>query len=244
MLLHFADAMHAGDGTALLDCHELQQAIHDDLVHNFMLGMWDAHAPEPRIDKPSAKMDRKTKNRLSAQRARSADKEYVKLMLAELDILTETFELYVGYITQLKVHATKAVDSMAVLEDAHAQNKVQIAMLQPIDVANALPTLVGVPSRDRNRIHAQKSRARKQEYMQELIKQRDDSWSTLQGVMQYTAALESTCSVLHDFDDTGCILLQLTETRQRLLMRTGAHKRKYEELQSHLTYRAIYLETF
>jgi hypothetical protein len=239
-MLHFADGMHAGDGTAILDCHELQQTIHEDIVHNLLLSMWDADAPEPRIDKPSAKIDRKTKNRLSAQRAREADKQYVKLLLAELDMLTESFELHASYITQLKLHATKAVDSMAVLEDAHARNKVKIAMLQPSDVVNALPTLVGVPTKDRNRMHARTSRQRKRDYMHEVMKQRDESWSTLQGVMRYTTALESTCSVLHDFDDTGCILMQLTETRQRLLMRTGAHKQKCEELQSRLSYRAIH----
>jgi hypothetical protein len=241
-MLHFADGMHAGDGTAILDCHELQQAIHDDIVNNLLLSMWDADAPEPRIDKPSAKIDRKTKNRLSARRAREADKQYVKLLLTDLDILTETFERYVDYIMQLKVHATKAVDSMAVLEAAHARNKVKIAMLQPSDVVNALPTLVGVPTKDRNRIHAKTSRQRKRDYMHEVMKQRDESWSTLEDVVLYTTDLESRCSVLHDFDDTGCILLQLTETRQRLLMRTSAHKQRCEELQSRLSYRAIHRE--
>lgn len=239
-MLHFADGMHTADGTAILDCHDLQQAVHDDIVHNLLLSMWDADAPEPRIDKPNAKIDRKTKNRLSAQRARSADKQYVKLLLTELDMLTETFELYAAYITQLKVHATQAVHSIAVLEDAHARNKVKIAMLQPSDVVNALPTLVGVPTKDRNRMHARTSRQRKRDYMHEVMKQRDESWSTLQGVMQYTTDLESTCSVLHDFDDTGFVLLLLTETRQRLLMRTGAHEQKCEELQSRLSCRAIH----
>jgi len=50
--------------------------------------------------------------------------------------------------------------------------------------------------------------------------------------------------VLHDFDDTGYILLQLTETRQSLLMRSGAHERKYEELKSRAEYRALQREKF
>jgi hypothetical protein len=43
--------------------------------------------------------------------------------------------------------------------------------------------------------------------------------------------------VLHDFDDTGYVLLQLTETRQRLLMRTGAHKQKFEQLRTRASFR-------
>ena len=185
-MLHFADGMHAGDSTAILDCHELQEAMHNDFVHNLLLGMWDADAPESCIDKPSAKIDRKTQNRLSAQRARLADKEYVKVMLTELEILTETFELYASYITKLKMHATDAVDSMASLEQVHAQNKVNIATLQEreeSDAVNSAPTLMGMPRKERNRIHAQKSRQKKLDFVKDLIKQRDDSWSSLQGVM-------------------------------------------------------------
>jgi hypothetical protein len=107
-----------------------------------------------------------------------------------------------------------------------------------------LPTLVGVPTKDRNRIHAKTSRQRKRDYMHEVMKQRDESWSTLEGVVRYTADLESKCSVLHDFDDTGCILLQLTETRQRLLMRTNAHEQKHQELKSRMTYRIMHREKF
>jgi hypothetical protein len=103
---------------------------------------------------------------------------------------------------------------------------------------------MGMPTKERNRIHARSSRQRKQQFVQDLTKQRDESWSTIQDVMRYTTALESTCSVLHDFDETGYILLQLTETRQSLLMRTAAHQRKYDELQSRLSYRAMCREKF
>ena len=243
-MLHFADAMHAGDGTGILDCHELQQALHDDLVQNLLLSMWDADAPEAGIDKPSAKMDKKTKNRLSAQQARREDKQYVKLMLAELESLTGTFEMYATYITQLKVHSADAVDSMLRLEQAHARNKSRIALLKSSDKVNSAPTLMGMPTKDRNRIHARTSRQRKHQFVQDLVMQRDDSWTTVQDVMQYTTALEGACSVLHDFDDTGFVLLQLTETRQSLLMRTAAHEQKHENLRSCSSYRKMCREKF
>jgi hypothetical protein len=242
MPLHFADGMQADDSTAILDCKELQDAVHHDFVHNLLLGMWDADAPEAG-DAPSAKTDRKTKNRLSAQQARLLDKQYASIMLTELEGLTDTFEMYTAYITQLKAHAVHAVDSMQRLEQMHAQNKIKIAILQEIE-CSAVPTLMGMPTKERNRIHARTSRQRKQQFVQDLTKQRDESWSTIQDVMRYTTALESTCSVLHDFDDTGYILLQLTETRQSLLMRTAAHQRKYDELQSRLSYRAMCREKF
>jgi hypothetical protein len=246
-MLHFADSMQAGDGSAMLDCHELQETMHDDLVHSMLMSMWDADALEPRIDAPSAPVDRKTKNRLSAKVSRMADKEYVNLMLAELESLTETFDVYAAYITQLKVHATDEVDSMVSLEQIHAQNKLKIATLresEASDAANSAPTLMGMPRKERNRIHAQKSRQKKHEFVEDLIKQRDDSWTTMQDVMEYTTAVEGACSVLHDFDDTGCILLQLTETRQRLLMRTNAHEQKHQELKSRMTYRIMHREKF
>jgi hypothetical protein len=80
--------------------------------------------------------------------------------------------------------------------------------------------------------------------VQDLIMQRDDSWLTVQEAMHFTTALESACSVLHDFDDTGFVLMQLTETRQGLLMRTEAHKQKYEDLRSRSSYRKMCRETF
>ena len=244
MPLHFADGMQADDSTAILDCKELQDAVHHDFVHNLLLGMWDADAPAPSNDAPVTKTDRKTKNRLSAQQARLVDKQYANLMLKELDSLTDTFEMYTTYITQLKAHAGHAVDSMERLKQMHAQNKIKIAMLQHRETVSSPPTLMGMPTKERNRIHARSSRQRKQQFVQDLTKQRDESWSTIQDVMRYTTALESTCSVLHDFDDTGYILLQLTETRQSLLMRTAAHQRKYDELQSRLSYRAMCREKF
>jgi hypothetical protein len=236
--------MAAGDGTALLDCHELQQALQEDIVQTLLLGMWDADAPETGVDEPIAKTDRRSKNRLFAQQSRAADKAYVQLMLTELESLTETFEMYRAYIAQLKVHAADAVDGMQPLESIHAQNKIKIAMLQQSDKTNSAPTLMGMPTKDRNRIHARTSRERKQQFVKDLIQQRDESWSTMQDVMLYTTALESACSVLHDFDDTGYILLQLTETRQKLLMRTGAHQQKYDELKTRTSYRARHREKF
>jgi hypothetical protein len=243
MPVHFADGMQAGDSTAIVDCHELQEALHHEFVHNLLLNMWDADAPEPG-DEPRAKTDRKSQNRLSAQRARSAEKEYVKLLLVELENLTETFELYKAYIAQLKVHAADAVDSMVRLEQMHEQNKLKITMLQQSDTVSSPPTLMGMPTKERNRIHARTSRQRKQRFVEDLIRQRDESWSTLQDVTEYTTVLEGACSVLHDFDDTGYILLQLTETRQRLLMRVGAHKQKYEDLKSRSSHRAMHREKF
>lgn len=244
MPLHFGDAMQAGDSTAILDCHELHEALHEDFVQNLLLSMWDAEVPETGVDEPIQKTDRRSKNRMFAQQSRAADKLYVQLMLTELESLTETFEMYTAYITELKAHASDAVDSMQPLQEIHSRNKMKIAMLQQSDKAAAPPTLMGMPTKDRNRIHARTSRQRKNQFVQDLIQQRDESWSTMQDLMQYTTALERACSVLHDFDDTGYILLRLTETRQELLMRTGAHKQKYDELKSRSSYRAMHREKF
>ena len=243
MLLHFVDGMPACDATAILDCHELEQALHDGCVQNLLLSMWDTDSHEPHTEKPVAKADRRTQNRLSARESRAADKEFVHLIVTELEALTETFEKYAAYIRQLKVHASNEVDSIVCLEKMHAQNQVNIAKLQESPVPDA-PTLMGMSTKERNRIHARKSRQRKQQLVDDLIKQRDASWSTMQEVMQYTTALEGRCSVMHDFDDTGFILIKLTETRQMLLMRTAAHKQKCEELQCISSYRKMRREKF
>jgi hypothetical protein len=237
MLLHFADAMQAGEDSAMLD-------LTDDIVQNLLLSMWDADAPEGGTEAPKGKVDRKTKNRLSAQQARATDKQYVNLMLAELENLSDTFEMYAEYIAQLKVHAADAVEGMASLEATHAQNKIRIKTLQHRDTVNSPPALFGMSTKERNRIHAQKSRQRRHSFVQDLMQQRDDSWSTMQDVVKHTTDLESACSVLHDFDDTGHVLLQLTETKQRLLMHTDAHQRKYEELKSRLSFRVMQREKF
>ena len=69
MLLHDANGRQAGDGAAIFDCHEMQESLHDDFVHNLLLSMWDADALQPRIEEPIAKTDwprnrhaRRTKN--------------------------------------------------------------------------------------------------------------------------------------------------------------------------------------
>jgi len=234
-MLHSGDSLPAGDYTAILDCHDLQEAVHDHYMQSMLLSMWDADVLETRTEQLSEIKDKKTRNRLSAQLARAGDKEYVDLMLAELQNLTETFDVYAKYIMQLKVHATDAVQSTVNLEHIYAHNK--IVMPEQSDVAASEQELLGMSRKERNRIHAQKSRERKQKFVQDLIQQRDKSWSTLQEVMEYTTALEGACSVLHDFDDTGYVLLQLTETRQRLLMRTGAHKQKFEQLRTRASFR-------
>ena len=241
-MLHCADSMRTGESKSILDCHELQTAMHDDLLQSLLLSLWDADVPEARIDRRSTPADKRSRNRVLAQQARSADKEYVDLMLKELHRFTETFEMYADYIAELKVDATAAVSSMLSLEEICAQNRTKIKILEESDKGSAAEPMPEIPRKLRNRIHAQNSRKRKHDFVEDLIKQRDESWTTMQEVMQYTTALESACSVLNDFDDTGTILLQLTETRQRLLMRTSAHKQKCEELQSRLSYRAMLRE--
>jgi hypothetical protein len=240
----FAECMQAGDATLFLDCHDLQQALHEDIVQNLLLNMWDADAVDTRNEAESAPMDRKTKNRLSAQQSRATDKQYINLMLTELQSLTETFNMYTAYIKELKVHTADEVDSMERLEQTHAQNKSKIAMLQQSETCTSPPTLMGMPTKERNRIHARKSRQRKHQFLRDLMQQRDESWRTMQDVMEHTTALEGACSVLHDFDDTGYVLMQLTETRQRLLMRAAAHERKYDELKCRSTYRLKQREKF
>jgi hypothetical protein len=46
-----------------LDCHELQQAMDDGIVQNFLLSMWDADVPEAGIDGPRTKIDKKKDKR-------------------------------------------------------------------------------------------------------------------------------------------------------------------------------------
>lgn len=235
MPVYFADSVHDGED-------EMQVAVQDNFVTSMLLSMWDVDAPEAHIERRSEPADKKTRNRLSAQQSRNADNEYSRLMLTELESFTETLQMYAGYIAQVKVHAVDAVDSMQGLEQICAQTKINVARLQESEKCKAAEPMPEIPRKQRNRMHARNSRQRKHDFVQNLIKQRDESWSTLQDVMQYKTALESACSVLNDFDDNGTILLQLTETRQRLLMRSTAHKHKYEELKCKMSYRTIHRE--
>lgn len=241
-MLHCTDNMRAGDSRSTFDCYELQAAVSDDVLQSMLLSLWDDDALEVRKDCRCAPADKRTKNRWLAQQARNADKEYLTLMLKELESFTETFEIYSDYTQELKLHATGAVTSTVSLEQICAESRINVAKLQEGDKCTAAEPMTEIPRRQRNRIHAQNSRKRKLDLLEDLIRQRDESWATFQDVMQHTTALESACSVINDFDDHGDTLLELTAARQRLLMRTSAHKQKCEELKCLLSYRAIYRE--
>jgi hypothetical protein len=196
----------------------------------------------PQTDTRQAKS--RVRNKISAQQAREADRVYIDRMLVELQEMSETFQMYVEYIAQLKQQGSCAVESMPDFEECYATIKNKQDMLLKTEIGHSVPTLLGMTTKERNRIHAQKSRKKKELYAQDIIKHRDELWATLQDVMQHTEALEASSKLLNYFDEISNSLLGLTQARDRLFQRTCSHKRQYEELKSRLSYRAIHRLNF
>lgn len=201
----------------------------DGVTEEIMLSMWDA--------KTLSSGDRtRARNRACARRGREADREYIELLLEELNSLAETFEIYATYIGQLQQHGACAADCTHGLGLCLAHTT-SIARVQKSEECVAVPTLVGTPAKERNRIHAQKSRRKKSCFVRDMIEERDASLSTVADLLQYTRTLEGSCSLLNDFSEHVPVFLTLTEARQRLLQRATTHAQQCECLKSQLIYR-------
>lgn len=218
------------------------EGIRDVDVENILLCMFDFDADTQ--TKPANKKETaRSRNRACAQLARDADRLFTELLFEELNNITETFEIYATYIGQLKSYTT-AAECGRDLELRCATHKRNMEQLQKHEVCNSPHTLTGISTKERNRIHAETSRDRKSKFVDDVIHERDASLITLRDVMTYTAALEGSCSILNNFDETGHDLLQLILVRQRLFQRTCTHTQQHETLQSRLSFRVVYRSSF
>lgn len=211
-------------------------------VENILLSMCNIDADKP-TKSANTKQNTQARNRMFAQEARDADRMFLELLLVELNDIIDTFESYVTYIGQVKCHAPGAECSRA-LELRCLAHKENIQRLQTPEVCTSMKTLFGKTNKERNRIHAGKSRCKKRQLLQDVIHERDASLITLKEVMQYTTTLESSCSLLNDFDETGDAFMQLTQARQRLFQLTCTHTQQQKTLKSRLSFRGLYRLNF
>ena len=225
------------------DMHEIShEDICDADVENILLSMYDFDAGTQ--TKPANKREMaRARNRACAQHARDADRLFTELLFEELSDIAETFDIYATYIGQLKSHAT-AAECGRDLELRCVTHKRNMEQLQKHEVCISPHTLIGVSAKERNRIHAETSRHRKNKFVEDVIQERDASMITLRDVMKYTATLENSCSILNNFFETGHDLIQLIQVRQRLFQRTCTHTQQHETLKSRLTFRGLYRSSF
>jgi hypothetical protein len=92
-------------------------------------------------------------------------------------------------------------------------------------------------TKERNRIHAEKSRYKKRKFLQDVMDERDACLITLNEVTKYTTTLEGSCSLLNDFNESGDAFMQLVQVRQRLFQRACTHTQQRETLKSILSFR-------
>lgn len=211
-------------------------------IEKILLSMYDFDADTQ--SKPINKKEAfQARNRACAQQARDADRIFTELLFEELNNITETFELYATYIGQLKGHVA-AAECRRDLELRCATHKRNIEQLQKHEVCNSPHTLIGMTTRDRNRIHAEQSRYRKNKFLQEMTDERDASLITLEDVKKYTTALESSCTLLTNFDETGDDFMELALFRQKLFQRACTHTQQQETLKSRLLFRVVYRSSF
>jgi len=234
-------ALHADDLTTQLGGWEEQEPA-DTFMEDILLRMWDGDA-DAQTKTPSKKDAYRARNRECARQSRASDRVYTELMLAELNNLAETLDMYAAYIGQLQLHGACAAQCTHGLELC-STHKVSIALVQQSEVGSAAHTLFGLPTKERNRIHAHTSRCRKSNFLMDIVTERDASLSRLQELLQYTSTLESSCSLLNDFgfceSATVSVFLNCAEMRQRLLQRTCTHAQQSEHLKSHTAYRTTY----
>jgi hypothetical protein len=221
--------------------HEMVDMCDID-VENILLSMYDGE-PNTQAKPLSKKETMQAKNRACAQRARDADRRFTELMFSELNDITETFDMYSAYIDLLKCHAETVACSRD-LELLCLSHKKTIQQLKKHEPCNSMQTLFGMTSKERNRIHAETSRKRKSKLLQDLTHERNACMITLNAVMKYTTALEGSCSVLNNFDETGHAFMELALVRQRLFQRTCTHTQQYETLDSRLSFRMVYASNF
>jgi len=211
-------------------------------VENILLSMWNIDADKP-TKSANTKQNTQARNRVSVKESRDADRMFVELLLVELNDITDTFEGYATYIGQVKCHVPDAECSRD-LELRCLAHKENIQKLQTPEVRTSMQTLFGKTRLERNRIHAGTSRRRKSQLIHDVIRERDASLITLQELRQYTTTLESSCSVLNDFDETGDAFMQLAQARQRLFQLSCTHTQQQKTLTSRLSFRQFYRLNF
>jgi hypothetical protein len=181
---------------------------------------------------------RRDNNRKSAQEGRDADKLYTEQMLVELSELVETFGVYSAYIAELKGRGICGPEST--FEERSSAHKKNLTILHASDNDTCSEELSAKSTKERNRIHARKSRRKKLQFWQNIEKERDESLLTLKEAVEYTTALESSFSFLNDFRGAAQDFSKLMEMRQRLFDRSCAHQDKYKELNTRLAFRTTY----
>jgi len=224
----------------------LKNDVTQKSTESILLSMFDADDSGP-----ARKDVLRVRNKACAQRARDADKRFIQLLQAELKEILETFELYATYTASLRMHVScDKEEGTHMFEQRHMAHKANIKLLlvngssdpQQRNPDCSTETLAAESIRDRNRKHAQKSRHKKSQYMNDLTKERDECFVTLEQIVKYTSALESSCSFLSDFNEY--VSSNLMEIRQKLFDRTCIHQDKYPQLQSYLTFRGTYRVNF
>ena len=216
----------------------------DKSTESILLCMFDA---DDRI--AEQKDTSRARNRKSAQLSRDSDKLFIHLLQAELKEILGTFEMYATYTGNLTMHVPFDKEGMHLFEKRHKAHKKNVALLQddvsPSDAqlqTGACAEPVAESRQARNRQTAQKSRQKRARYIRDLTNERDEIFVTLEQIVKYTTALESSCSFLDVLNEY--VSAHLMEVRQKLFDSTCAHQDKYRELKSHLTYRGTYRANF
>jgi len=249
-MLHDYDFELIDEEAMLNECCQqsfLEEILMNDTAHKsteyILLSMLDADESTP-----TRKDVLRARNRACAQKARAADKLFIQSMQEELKEILETLELYATYTTNLRMHSSCDMEAMHLFEQRHMTHKVNVSLLlmnecsekdNPDASHQTLPT---ESIRERNRKHARKSRRKRTQYMNDLTKERDESFLTLEHVMKYTTALESSCSFLEVLNEY--VSANLMELRQKLYDRTCTHHDNYAQLQSYLIFRGTYRVNF
>lgn len=227
-----------------LSSEEIEPA--EMFIENIMMCLWDGDA-DAQTKTPNTKDTMRAKNRACAQRSRASDREYTNLMLAELNSLAETLQMFATYIDELQLHGACAAGCMHGLELCSTQ-QFSIALIQKSETGSSAKALSGISTKERNRIHAQTSRCRKSHFLRDIVIERDASLSTVQELVQYTSTLESSCSLLSDFSLCDCgtmaAFLSCADIRQRLLQRMCTHTQECEHLKSPSAYRVMHRINF
>jgi hypothetical protein len=183
----------------------------------------------------------RVKNRISAQKTRDADKLFTELMLLELKEALETFGQYTAYTAKLRMHASSSVEGLHKFEQRFSTHIANVALLHAYEFKENVEIQTKETVKERNRRHAQKSRNKRNKLIQDLTKERDEIVLTLEEVVKYTSALESSCSFLELSEKINAKLMKM---RQELFDRTCAHQEKHRQLKSHATFRVAYRVNF
>ena len=221
--------------------HEHEQG--GGAVESIMVSMWDCDAPSKSAKALNQRDAARARNRVCAREGREADRVYTELLLAELHSIAETFEVCATYIAQLQVHGACAAECAHGLALCLA-NTASISLVQKSEMGSSMQALLGVSIKERNRLHAQKSRWKKRRFVRDIVQQRDASLSVVADLMQNTLTLEGSCGVLNDLSRPAAAFLLLADLRHRLLQRCSTHAQQCDFLKSPLVYRAMHRVNF